>query len=127
MGCIFQFAGFQVFPKATPESMETALEPQSLCDGYCFDLRKNGLSQIVFDEQARLASDNFGYADHFLQALAGTQSCQRGAVDQSKFSAFGDGLDVGDALRPCVERRDVIEPFEAMRRAKVVAHAPIID
>lgn len=127
MGCIFQFAGFQVFPKATPEPMEAALEPQSLCDDNRFDLRKNGLSQIVFDEQAPFVSGNFGYADHFLQALAGTQGRRAGTFDQSKYSAFGNRPDVGDALRPCVERWDVIEPFEAMRRAKMVAHAPITD
>lgn len=127
MGCIFQFAGFQVFPKATPEPMEAALEPQSLRDGNRFNLGKNGLSQIVFNEQAPFVSDNFGYAYHFPQALAGTQGRRAGTFDQSKYSAFGNQPDVGDELRTCVERRYVIEPFEAMRRAKMVAHAPITD
>lgn len=122
---VFQFAGFEVFPKTPPDAVEAFIEFQALGAGDCLDLGQDGLSQIVFDQQAAVLCCGLGHTHHVAHALASTPNLRLAAFRQSELASFPDGPDIGDALGASVELRYVVKPFKALGRTEMVDDAPM--
>lgn len=60
-----------------------------------------------------------------LVAVPVSESSREAGYSRPQLAAFRDGPDIGNPLEPGVARRDVIETFEALSRAEVVAYAAI--
>ena len=99
MRCIFQLAGFEVFPETPSEPMEPLFEFQIFGSSNRLDLGPDGMSQIVFEQQAAAPRRELGYSHHFAHSLASAPNIRGTVFRESELASFRDGPDVSDTLR----------------------------